>query len=139
VRQEYEKHLKDELGDDWEDPEEKAKCMEPIIAWYKEQIANELDDRKSSGTIKSSIGNLALKLTQLVRLLFISTMHWVSYFNINRVLRYMSSKAFMSSETLSTLTRTTQARHTARHGVVHRRLYPYGRVIATMPQLRANL
>ena len=82
MHQEYENYLEDKLGNNWEDSEEKVKCMEPIIVWYKEQIANELKDRKSSGTIKSSIGNLTLKLTQLVCLLFILTMHQVSHFNI---------------------------------------------------------
>ncbi|KAF8078227.1 hypothetical protein FPV67DRAFT_1662977 [Lyophyllum atratum] len=61
---EYEKHLKSELGEDWEDPDREAECMEPIVTWFKDRIADYAPAMKADGKFGKVMTSVADKFIQ---------------------------------------------------------------------------
>ncbi|KAF8064949.1 hypothetical protein FPV67DRAFT_1671253 [Lyophyllum atratum] len=61
---EYEKHLKDALGEDWEDPECEAKCMESIVEWFKDRTTDYAPNMKADGKFRKVMASVAQKFIQ---------------------------------------------------------------------------
>ncbi|KAG6913625.1 hypothetical protein DXG01_005514 [Tephrocybe rancida] len=56
VSDEHTKYCKDNLGDEWEDPEALATLFEPIMAWHVEKHKTYVEDLKLEGTFDKVIG-----------------------------------------------------------------------------------
>jgi len=63
---EYEKHLKSKLSEDWEDPNREAECMEPIIEWFKDRIADFAPTMKADGKFGKVMTSVTEKFIQYV-------------------------------------------------------------------------
>ncbi|GLB34372.1 hypothetical protein LshimejAT787_0112560 [Lyophyllum shimeji] len=61
---EYEKYLKDDLGEDWEDPDREAECMEPVVEWFKDRTADYAPNMKADGKFGKVMASVAEKFIQ---------------------------------------------------------------------------
>lgn len=66
VREQYTEYLREELGDDWEDKERRAECMEPILEWYKGHLANFVENAKTKDEFKGVMTRVTRQFVQMV-------------------------------------------------------------------------
>ncbi|KAG6912753.1 hypothetical protein DXG01_012431, partial [Tephrocybe rancida] len=68
VADEYQEYCKQELNERWEDPMERAKLLQPMVKWYKEQYDDFVDEKKVDGTFHKIIAKTRDEFMHLAQL-----------------------------------------------------------------------